>query len=159
MFWPSLLGFPVELGYVYGRAEHQDQERYVVGFALGCVVGSVVAGVTWPWIWPSSFLPRILLVLVVNLALYPSVLFSRTCLSSVTGAGARHQYDRSAESVSGLSVSVLSGLWISTELFAVCFRAAIYDQTRRRSQRYRRKNTNRKYSSPPGYSSLDAVHN
>lgn len=62
--WATLLGFPVGLGYVYGRAETAAQEHAtIVAAACSVGVGAAIAGLTWTSIW-RSVSGRIVLVLI-----------------------------------------------------------------------------------------------
>ncbi|MFB6206466.1 MAG: hypothetical protein ABEJ05_08080 [Haloglomus sp.] len=53
--WATLLGYPVGLGYIYGRSPTTTLRRAVLTTALASILaGAVIGSMFWVDIWPSS---------------------------------------------------------------------------------------------------------
>lgn len=64
--WATLLGYPVGLGYIYGRSTTTTIGRTVLIAALTSILaGAVIGSVVWVDIWPSSIGMRFLLLSLV----------------------------------------------------------------------------------------------
>lgn len=78
--WATLLGYPVGMGYIYGRSTTTSGERTVVIAALTSVLaGSFLGSTVWTDIWPSSigmrfFLLSFVAVFLVILGALPAYL-------------------------------------------------------------------------------------
>ncbi|WP_435095759.1 hypothetical protein [Halarchaeum sp. P4] len=75
----ALLGFPAGLGLLYGRGATESERLSVLLVAACCLLlGTLLAGVVWTSVWPSSLVMRLGLVGVVS--------------AVVTGVGATPAY-------------------------------------------------------------------
>lgn len=64
--WVTLLGYPVGLGYIYGRSTTTGLRRGVLLAASSSVLaGSVIGSVVWVDIWPVSIGMRFLLLSLI----------------------------------------------------------------------------------------------